>query len=84
MYTLNSEVRFGKFKGQTVKEIIDLGPTGKQYIQWASEKFMELGDDIKEYMKTGKIIVVKNEPEYDANDFWGLLALNGPTNNVPF
>lgn len=89
IYNLSSSFFFGKYKGKTVKEVIDTGPTGREYLRWASSKpdFVTLDDDVKFYLKTGKVPEKKDENAmYNANEFWGNIVINGPRkeSEVPF
>ena len=82
-YTLDDQFYFGKFKGKTMKEVLD-SPDGKGYVQWAVKKpILEIDEDVQHYMKTGKI---KEKPKVDITtlDFWQRIAIQGPLTDCPF
>ena len=83
-YSLDDAFFFGKHKGSTVKEVIDSGPEGKGYIQWAVGKpILQLDDEAKEYLRTGKLPEVKRVDPAKL-DFWQRLAITGPDKDIPF
>lgn len=86
-YRLDSVIYFGKFKGKTMKEIIDTGQGGKGYLLWAASKIpnFKLEKDVEVYLKTGKVIEVKEDLSmYDRKIFWDRIVIDGPLDNVPF
>ena len=86
-YRLESIIYFGKYKGKSMKEIVDLGPDGKGYLLWAAGKIpnFTLEKDVETYIKTGKIVEVKPDLSmYNRNDFWDRIVLDGPADIVPF
>ena len=83
IYTLDDTFYFGKFKGKTMKEVLD-SPDGQSYTKWAiSKQMLALADDAKQYARTGKI---KEKPKVDLStmDFWQRIAIEGPRNDCPF
>lgn len=86
-YKLDSIIYFGKYKGKTMKEIVDLGSDGKGYLLWAAGKIpnFSLEKDVEVYIKTGKIVEVKEDLSmYSKNDFWDRIVLEGPADDIPF
>jgi hypothetical protein len=86
-YNLDSTIYFGKFKGKTMRQIVDVGSEGKNYLLWAAGKLTNftLENDVETYIKTGKVIEVKPDLSmYDENEFFDSIILNGTIDEIPF
>lgn len=83
-YDLDDGVPFGMYKGQTIQEVIATGIRGKNWINWACSNATNFSvtDDVKTYMKTGKL--PKKPVEPIVLDFWQKIIINGKLNDVPF
>lgn len=82
-FSLDDVFPFGKFKGKTMKEALDI-PDGRNYVKWAIGKaILSLDDEAKHYAKTGKLI---DKPKVDMEtlDFWQRVIIQGPIKNCPF
>ena len=83
VYGLEDEFYFGKFKGKTVKEVLD-SPDGRNYIKWAIAKpILSLDSEAQAYARTGKM-VVKPKVDITTLDFWQRVIIQGPYTDIPF
>jgi hypothetical protein len=83
IYSLDDVFFFGKFKGKTMKEVLD-SSDGKNYVKWAIGKSMlALDEEAKTFARTGKIV---EKPKVDITtlDFWQRLVIQGPRDDCPF
>lgn len=83
VYGLDDKFFFGKFKGKTMKEVLD-SPDGRGYVKWAIAKpILSLDDEAKAYARTGKI-PEKQVIKMNELDFWQRVIIQGKLIDIPF